>query len=62
MLQCTKLFVCCKKVSNITKIQPLCHTESDVEAHDCCENKESSTTSSQNNQCPVKFKNLEIKW
>ena len=63
MLRLTKKCVCCTKASNVTKVQPLCHTDSDVEAHNSSENKESPITPSpQNDQCPVTFQNLEIKW
>ena len=60
MSRFAKIFECCTKASNITKIQPFCHTDCDVEAYNFCKNEDCHCTSPQNDQCQVKFKNLEI--
>ena len=62
MLHFTDIISCCGRVRNPRRIIPICHRTGDIELqkqHETSDPTEKIKHTSE--QCPVKFKNLEIK-
>ena len=56
------IFSCCGRGRNKRRILPLCHEVEDVELQKPDENNVDPGQAKKNDECPVRFRNLEINW